>query len=451
MFDLRPLRAATFRHLAAGYWVNELGNWFGEIALAILVFDRTGSALATAGLFLSLRFLPAPLAPFLTVRLEVARPHLTLAAMYALEGAFFGLMALLTRRFSLPVVLMLCLLDGILAVTAKALTRGASATWLLHHERLRGGNAILNLGAMIGSALGPVLAGTTVASMGAAASLSVDAGSFLVTAAIIATARDLRLETDTATGFSTRLRTSWNAVHAYPAIRRLLVAIALVMMLGAIVIPIEVIFAKTTLHAGDRGYGLLLGAWGLGMMIGGAGFAAATEVSLIALLGVGTALAAIGYMGLALSPTLLTACAFSCLGGIGNGTGWIAAVTAVQERIPITTESAVMSILEGINQIMPGVGFVIGGAVTAMSSPRAAYGFSAVGILVVLVLVALHPIDRVRLRLVTDADTGASPPRLPLGYSSTRRYSRSDRTSAELSPHMQDLLPVDRTLAVIDG
>ena len=35
--------------LAAAYLVNELGNWLGEIALAILVFDQTGSPVATAG------------------------------------------------------------------------------------------------------------------------------------------------------------------------------------------------------------------------------------------------------------------------------------------------------------------------------------------------------------------------------------------------------------------
>src|SRR4051812_14758444 len=54
-----PLRIAGFRALATGYTVNALGTWIGEIALAVLVFDRTGSALATAGLFVGMQFLPA--------------------------------------------------------------------------------------------------------------------------------------------------------------------------------------------------------------------------------------------------------------------------------------------------------------------------------------------------------------------------------------------------------
>jgi hypothetical protein len=50
LFD--PLRRSTFRRLATTYAVNELGDWMGIIALSVLVFDRTNSALATAGLFL---------------------------------------------------------------------------------------------------------------------------------------------------------------------------------------------------------------------------------------------------------------------------------------------------------------------------------------------------------------------------------------------------------------
>src|SRR4051794_21266128 len=32
-----PLRVAAFRRLLAGYVVNELGNWLGDVALAVLV------------------------------------------------------------------------------------------------------------------------------------------------------------------------------------------------------------------------------------------------------------------------------------------------------------------------------------------------------------------------------------------------------------------------------
>jgi Transmembrane secretion effector len=397
MLDLRPLQSSTFRHLAAGYWVNELGNWFGEIALAILVYNRTDSPLATATLFLALRFLPALLAPLLTVRIEALRPRVALPCLYVLEGAFFAAMAILAHHFSLPAILCLSALDGMLAITAKALTRGVSATWLLKRGLLREGNAILNLGAMASMAAGPALSGAAVAWKGASTALFVDAITFAVTAAIIATARELRLETDHEAGFKGRARAGLNVLRTYSAVRRLMVAVALVFLLGSIPIPIEVVFAKETLHAGDRGYGFLLGAWGAGMIVGGAIFAAYTQMRLIRVLGISTVLALLGYAGLAISPTLAIACLFSALGGIGNGAGWISAVTAIQERIPVSTQSAVMSVLEGISQLMPAIGIIAGGAITAATSPRDAYAVSAVGVALVVIGVAMRPIDRARL------------------------------------------------------
>jgi MFS family permease len=439
MLDVRPLRSSTFRHLAAGYWVNELGNWIGEIALAILVFDRTRSPLATATLFLALRFLPALLAPLLTVRVEALRPRVTLPCLYVLEGVFFAGLAFLADHFSLPAILCVSALDGMLAITAKALTRGISATWLIRRELLREGNAILNLGAMASMAAGPALGGAAVAWKGGSTALTVDAATFVVTAAIIATAPGLHLETDYEAGFKGRVRAGLDVLRAYAAVRRLLVAVAFVFLLGSIPIPIEVVFAKETLHAGDRGYGFLLGAWGVGMIVGGVGFAAFTEMRLIRLLGVSTVLALLGYAGLAISPTLEVACLFSALGGIGNGAGWIAAVTAVQERIPISTQSAVMSVLEGINQLMPAVGFIVGGAITAATSPRDAYAVSAIGVAVVVVAVAMRPIDRARLSPVVQ-----DPEKLADISECVPEKDRNPSVNA------QELMQTARTLPVTD-
>jgi len=58
-----PLRRPAFRRLASTFLINELGDWLGLIALGVLVFDRTDSALATTGLFLGTRFVPALLTP----------------------------------------------------------------------------------------------------------------------------------------------------------------------------------------------------------------------------------------------------------------------------------------------------------------------------------------------------------------------------------------------------
>jgi MFS family permease len=383
--DRRPLRSATFRHLAAAYTINELGNWVGDVALAILVFDRTGSALATAALFLSLRFLPALLAPLLTTRLVVVNASRVLPAIHVLEGLIFVAIAWIATHFSLPAVLVLAALDGVLAITAKALTRASTAALLLPRGQLRQGNAILNLGFTAGGALGPALAGVLIAALGPGSALLVDAATFVCVAIILATARGLRLDSKPAAGSLGRLRAGLSEAWSRPGVRQLLAAQALALVFFSAVVPIEVVYAKQTLHAGDSGYGLLLAAWGLGMVVGGVGYALAARVRLLLVLGLSTALIGAGYAGLALAPGLALACAFSALGGLGNGAQWIAVVTAVQQAVSAVAQGSVMAVLESINQIMPAVGFLLGGTLVALGSPRTAYAVAAGGVLVVLI------------------------------------------------------------------
>ena len=78
MIALRPLRLPGFKSLGVAYLVNELGNWLGEIALAVLVYDQTGSPMATAALFCGMQFLPALIGPPIVARLENLPARLTL-------------------------------------------------------------------------------------------------------------------------------------------------------------------------------------------------------------------------------------------------------------------------------------------------------------------------------------------------------------------------------------
>ncbi len=406
MPDLSPLRSAGFRHLATALWVNDLGNAIGEVALALLVYDRTGSPLASATLFLVLRFLPALLAPLITSYVEAKSPRVVLTLLYVLEGAAFGGMAVLTHRFSLVLVLVLVAADGIMAIVAAALARSAITNHLMERDLLREGNGLANLGQMVAFAGGPVIAGTLVAWHGAGLALLVDAVSFLLTAGVIACTSTLHIASDREAGTAARFRAGAAAVRGRPGVRRLLAAWGLTVGLSSIAVPIEVVFAQSTLHAGSSGYGLMLTAWGAGMIVGGALFTVAENLPLIAMLALSTALVAIGYGGLAVSPTLAAACAASAVGGVGNGACGVAALTAIQERIPLTAQSAVMSFLYALNQVVPALGFVIGGAVTALWSPRIAYVVSALGSALVMVIYLSRPIDRVRLRKVeAGADT----------------------------------------------
>jgi hypothetical protein len=74
----------------------------GIVALSVLVYDRTGSALATAALFLGTGFLPAVLAPVLVVRAEHPPPRFALPVIYCGEALAFAFLAVFAERSTAP-------------------------------------------------------------------------------------------------------------------------------------------------------------------------------------------------------------------------------------------------------------------------------------------------------------------------------------------------------------
>src|SRR4051812_23925353 len=388
---LAPLRVAGFKVLAGGYSINELGNWLGDIALAVLVFDQTGSALATALLFVGTRFVPALLAPAIVGRVEALRPRLSLPLLYGADAVVFGTLALVaTHHFSLGLVVALGAVDGTLALAARALTRSTSAALLEPHGLLRRGNALFNIGFTAAGALGPAIAGLVVAHAGVSTALWADAASFAVAALLLAGARALPAAERAEGGWVVRLRAALGYVREQRLLSGLLLAQAVAMVFFFAVVPIEVIYAKDTLSAGDSGYGWLLAAWGAGMILGGFLFAAAQQMRIQIVLAAGTLAVGAAYLGLAAAPTLAVACAISVVGGIGNGVQWISVVQMVQELTSSGMQARVLGLLEAIGAALPVVGFLAGGALTAAASPRTAYSAAGVGVLGVLLFAFLR-------------------------------------------------------------
>jgi MFS family permease len=381
-----PLRRPLFRRLATTYAVNELGDWMGIIALSVLVFDRTDSALATAGLFLGTRFLPALFAPLLVTRAERVPPRFALPVIYCGEAAAFGALALLAGHFSLGAVIVVATIDGALALTGRSLTRAVVAS-LLEAEELRAGNALLNIAFTGGAAVGPALAGLVVAGFGVQSALLLDAVSFYAIAWILVTAGPLPQAEIEPGRMRDRVRAGVAYIREKAVLRRLLIAQGAAFVFFAAVIPVEVIYAKETLGAGDSGYGLMLASWGVGMVLGSFVFAAVRRASLALLLFISTLAVGAGYLGLAASPTLAVACSAAILGGTGNGVQWVSTISAVQEMTVAGMQARVMSVLESVGAAMPGLGFVLGGVIAALASPRTAFLVAGVGVFAIVAVV----------------------------------------------------------------
>ena len=384
-----PLQRPLFRRLALTYGVNELGDWMGIVALSVLVFDRTGSAMATAALFLGTRFLPALIAPVLVAKVEQPPPRFALPVIYCGEAAAFGALALLAGNgFFLAGVVVLATIDGALALTGRALTRAVVAALLEPAGELRSGNAVLNVAFTGSAALGPGIAGLIVAGFGVQSALLLDATSFYAIAWILLTAGPLPQTEPDPGQVRERVRAGIAYIREKPTLRRLLFAQGAAFVFFAAVIPIEVIYSKQTLGAGDSGYGLLLASWGVGMVAGGVVFAAVRRARLPVLLLFSTLAVGAGYLGLAAAPTLALACAASILGGAGNGVQWVSVISAVQELTAQNMQARVVSVLESIGAAMPGIGYLVGGLIAAGASPRATFLFAGIGVIAIVLIAA---------------------------------------------------------------
>lgn len=403
------------------YSVNELGTWFGYVALAVGVFDNTGSALATASLFIARGLLPALLAPVLVARVERSPRRSALGALYVAEAALTLGLAALLWRFSLPGVLVLVALDGVVAVAATALLRATAAQIAAEEQGERAAptpspeivpspegwsqrgpapepgavepavpltrarrssatsrseaaqrqaNAALNVSFMLAFAIGPALGGVLVHAVGGPLALVIDAATFALCGLLLRALRSA--SADEEESIRTRLAGAWRHVHEMPALRTLLITEAVAIVFFASVEPVEVVYAKSTLSAGTIGLGALLAVWGAGAALGAVIFARAANRSLGSMLTAGTLLVGLGYLGFAAAPTFALACVAALFGGIGNGVQWPALISAVQRVTPERLHARLMGAVGSMGALCPAIGFALGGVLAAATSTRIA-------------------------------------------------------------------------------
>jgi MFS family permease len=385
---LAPLRVPGFKRLAFAYTVNEVGNWLGEIALAVLVFTETHSALATAALFLGMQFLPGLFAQGVVARVEVLGTKTGLPSIYAAEGVTFILLAALTDNFVLAVIVALATIDGALALAGRAFTRAAVSSLLTPSGQLRQGNALLNIGFTAAGALGPLTAGIVVAGLGVRTALLLDAASFLLVAVTLAAGRDFPHVKSEPQSWRARVREGLAYVVGKPILRRLIAAQSVAFVFFAAVIPVEIVYVKDTLGAGDSGYGALLASWGAGMVVGGLLFASARRASLRSLLLFSTVAVGASYLAMAAAGSLAVACGAAAVGGAGNGVQWVSVISAIQGVTDERFQARVLGLLESLGAVMPGLGFVLGGVIAYFVDPRASFLIAGVGVLAVVALSA---------------------------------------------------------------
>jgi hypothetical protein len=461
------LFSSRLRRIVAAYTINRLGTWFGYVALSLAVYQHTHSTVAVAALLVSGQALPAFLVPALVARIEASSRRAELTALYLFEGLATTALAVLLWHFWLPAVLVLVLLDGTAALAASSLLRAEAAR--AARDELEGpavdapeaagpragrpeagerrhapppsdlnagaeiqlaerkANAALNLAFSATFVTGPALAGLLVAAAGGPVALLIDAASFLICGAMLI---DLHPHVEEVEGASVRarLRAARQYINEVTVLRLLLIAEGAALVFFAADGSIEVPYATVTLNAGDGGYGLLLAAWGGGVVLGGLAFARVVRRPLGAMLSAGTLAVGLAYVGFAVAPSLLVACLAGLVGGAGNGVQWASMLSAVQQLTPQRLHGRMMGAVESIGALCPGIGLLLGGVLVAASTPRIA--FLVIGLAATAMTAAFLSLSsRIQAASIPGAGAGTSPdeqlrepgPPHPLAESRPRR------------------------------
>jgi MFS family permease len=356
---------------------STLGTLVATLALVIDIKNRTNSGPWVSALLVA-QFLPSIAVGLLFAPLldRLSRRGTMIAADLARAAIFVGLA--FTDRPGTIVAL------AGLAGLATGFFRPAAYAGLpnlVSSEDLSAANSLLQTAENVSWAIGPVIGGILVSAAGTHIAYWINAGSFVVSAALLAgiPARLLQAAAAVSRGHLRDLRDGLAFVLRTHALRTVLIAWSVALVSFAAVNTTEVFLAKDSFNAGDFGYGLIYGASGLGLAIGS--FMGGRWVEKRAVRDVYTAaifVNAVGFATAAVSPNVWVASACCLLGGIGNGSALLCNALFVQRGAPDEIRGRAFTVIMAVNYVAFGGGFVAGGFLRNAYGPRWVWGISAI-------------------------------------------------------------------------
>jgi MFS family permease len=140
----------------------------------------------------------------------------------------------------------------------------------------------------------------------------------------------------------------------------------------------EVFFAKDELDSGDFGFGVLVGATGLGLTVGGFYGGRAIDRFGVLRVYVGSlVLWSVGVAAAALSPSLGLAAALVAAGLVGNGAAVVCNLVLVQRGAPDHLRGRAFTVIMSTNYLLLGLGMAVAGPLTDAVGARWMWGAAA--------------------------------------------------------------------------
>jgi MFS family permease len=383
-----PLRdSPAFRRLWVARTISQVGDGIAVLALVLFVQQTRGTGVAVGGLLLAAalpRFL-GPLAGVVVDRVE--QRSLMIACDLGQAGLFVGIAWLVpTYPALLAMVAATAVLDTLFGPAGRS-----AIPALVRPEQLLRANAWIGTSLNLRVALGPVLGGLLVALFGVRGALAANAATFVVSAFVLLGLPPLRAApSEDVGGFlavgAEGLRYAWRT----PVVRTLVIALFLGVAFAAVDDVALVFLVKETLHGGPLAFGLVGGAYGVGMLAGSLGLSwKGTAAAAGSLFVIGWVLSGLGTILTGVAPLLVVAALGQAVAGIGNGVDNVATDTLIQQAVPREMLGRVFGLVATAPFAGSTLAYAAGGFLLDLTSPRTVFLIGGIGVLIVLLPVLL--------------------------------------------------------------
>lgn len=359
-----------FRRLFLAHAVSRAGDAFNAVALVVLVFDLTGSALGVAG---TVAFEIVPillLGPVLGPAVD-RYPRRTLLLVADLARAALAL-ALALRGDSIALVFVVALgLSAFAQLFNPA--AGAMLPDVVKPEALVDANAALWTVAVVAQVVLAPLAGLVVAAWGTGPAFAVNALSYLVSALLLAGLRAGRSPGATVPSGWRAAAGAVAVVMGHPLLSRLAVVQTLAALSAGATSGLLVVLATRHLGVGPGGYGALLGAIGLGAALGPLLLRRAIRAGDRRWLFGPYALRGLVDLTLAAATSPWVAAPALALYGVGTSVGMIAYQATLQQRVPAEVRGRALVLYDVLWNGARLLSLALGGAAADAVGIRAVY------------------------------------------------------------------------------
>ena len=379
-------RARGFRLLLLATFASSVGTWLAFIALVIDVFDETRSATWVSAL-LAVEFLPlVVIGLFAGPLLDRLPRRRVLIGADVVRAALFCILPFTTSALQ---IVLLALLVGIATSFFRPAVY-AGLPNLVDDEQLPRANGLLQSADNVTLAAGPLLGGLLVAWTGPDPAYWVNAASFVISALLILRIRGtLEQGKAESEGHWRELVEGLALVKRSRPLLTVLVVWTIFMVASALVSVAEVILAKRVFDAGDAGYGLLLSAMGLGLVLGGLWASEwVGERGARAPYAFGIAAMAVGIGAAAAAPNVWVCSALLLIAGTGNGVSLVCNAVFIQRGVPDRVRGRAFTLAMSVSYAALGLGMIPAGPLTDAIGAREVWGIAA-GLLGVACLASL--------------------------------------------------------------